>query len=148
MKIEVGKKYRTRDGLRVFGPMEPHLNGNPRYRFKAPPNGSTAWCYFGEDGEFWGTVGEEDEWDLVEEVTDDRADNASPAVVPGHDTSAGDRHYDGTGSECLEVPVLERRTEGLWPRLVSRLAAIPGMVRRLCGVATLRDRDDHDLSQR
>lgn len=108
MKLEVGKKYRTRDGLEVFGPIEFTTDTSKDFPYQGRQADYRSVVYFGQNGEFGGTgCGQKDTWDLVEEVTDDRADNSSPAVVPGHDTPACDRHYDGTGSECLEVPILE-----------------------------------------
>lgn len=148
MRIEVGKKYRTRDGSRVFGPVELRSNGDPHYSFKAPFQ-SVPWgyVYFMADGRYYPDT-ETDSLDLVEEVTDDRADNSGPAVVHGHDTPACHCDDDGAGCVGLETSVLEQRTKGLRSRLVSGLAAVSRVVRRLCGVSTVRDRDDHDLSSR
>lgn len=147
MKIEVGKKYRTRDGLEVFGPMEAFDEGDD-FSFEGVMEGYSSVCYFGSNGRFWGDEGKEDPWDLVEEVTDDRADNSSPAVVHGHDTPACHCDDDGKGCVGLETPVLEQRSKGLWSRLVSGLAAVSRVVRRLCGVSTVRDSDYYDLSSR
>lgn len=149
MKLEVGKKYRTRDGLEVFGPIEFATDTTEDFPYDGRQHGYCRICYFGENGEFWGTGnGQEDAWDLVEEVTDDRVDNSGPAVVHGHDTTACHCDDDGAGCVGLETPVLEQRAKGVWSRLVSGLAAVSRVVRRLCGVSTVRDSDYHDLSSR
>lgn len=144
MKLEVGKKYRTRDGLRVFGPVEPDPHPALEYQFIA--SGGDRRYFYTVDG--FVIPGRTNDCDLVEEVTDDRADNSSPAVVPGHDPEAGHSYHDGTGSECLEVPPLELRAEKLRSWLVSGLAALSGVVRRLCGKSVVRDGDYYDLSSR
>lgn len=144
MKLEVGKKYRTRDGLRVFGPVEPDPHPALEYQFIA--SGGDRRYFYTVDG--FVIPGRTNDCDLVEEVTDDRVDNSGSAVVPGHDPEAGHSYHDGTGSECLEVPPLEWNSNGVRAWVVSRLAAVSRVVRRLCGVPTVRDRDDHDLSSR
>jgi len=148
MKLEVGKKYRTRDGLEVFGPIKIAIDTTKDFPYEGRQAGYCSISYFGPNGEFWGDGGEEYGWDLVEEVTDDRADNPSPAVVPGHNPEAGHSYHDGTGSECLEVPPLELRAEKLRSWLVSGLAAVSRVVRRLCGKSVVRDGDYYDLSSR
>ena len=67
MKIEVGKKYRSRHG-KVYGPVqaEPADDRDPFYKFRA--RGNEGWVHWSEDGKFYEGL-DEHFLDLVEEVT-------------------------------------------------------------------------------
>ena len=66
MKLEVGKYYRTRNGLRI-GPCQPH-DGTDDWQFNVPlPCGAERWHR--EDGESIGT----DAFDIIAEWTDEPA---------------------------------------------------------------------------
>ena len=66
MKLEVGKKYKSRHG-KVYGPLrpQPEDNTDPFYKFTA--RGHDGPVHWGEDGRFWEHL-DEHFLDLVEEV--------------------------------------------------------------------------------